>query len=67
MFSSFLGQRGYVDDEEPGMVGLKCEVDGAVGRGLVGEVDGKGILDFEGERGLREGKAAGRGRGTVDL
>ena len=49
------------------MVGLKCDVDGAVGRGLAGDVDGKGILDFEGEGGLREGKAAGRGRGTVDL
>lgn len=55
-----------MDDDEPAIVGLKCEVDGALGRGFEGDV-GKGILDFVGEVGLEEGKAGGRGRIPVGL
>lgn len=55
-----------MDDDEPTIVGLKCEVDGALGRGFEGDV-GKGILDFVGEVGLEEGKAGGRGRIPVGL
>jgi len=67
ILSSFLGQRGNKADEAAGIVGLKCEVDGAGGRGLDG--DANGILDFVGDPGLEDGKAKaeGRGLGTVDL
>jgi hypothetical protein len=66
MLSSFLGQRGYEDDDDPGMDGLKVDVVAVVGmRGLDGE--GKGILDFIGDAGREDGKAEGRGRGTEGL
>ena len=66
MLSSFLGQRGYEDNDDPGMDGLKLEVGAAAGtRGLEG--DGNGIFDFIGEAGREDGKAEGRGRGTEGL
>ena len=55
-----------MDDEEPGIVGLKCEDEGAASRGLDADV-GNGILDFVGDAGLDEGKAGGRGRGIACL
>lgn len=65
ILSSFLGQRGYEADEAAGMVGLKCAVEGAGTRTLLG--DANGPFGFVGEAGREPGRTRGNVLGAADL